>query len=377
MSRLRIPAELELVLLLAGGEERRARSRPRIRELLARTDFDLLERELSVRRILPLIGSRAIAEGDALVPDTFRDAVARSLAVDRARSLAFEWATRRVAGWLADAGISALPLKGPSLAAAVHGDVGMRATSDVDLLVPEDDLDRAAAHLVEQGFSAPSDTRRPNGLPDLHLVLPHADLPAVELHWRVHWYERAFSADMLARAEPGPDGLLRPDPDDLAASLLLFYSRDGFHGVRMAADIAAWWDDQDDMPEAFLEGHTRRYPELVPALTAAARVVERITGVPATGWLGSGASGGRRVDLATRLADWTQHGDRDQLRANISLIGGLLGPPGSGPDFIRRALLSYGSGPLERSAHAAKVSVRFGLALWHVRRNRSWAEKWR
>jgi hypothetical protein len=370
----RVPDDLEVVLLLAGGAERRSRSSSRIRELLAEADFDRLAAELAARRLLPLIGSRAIAAGGELVPQSFRDAVALALAAERANGLAFEWATRRVDGWLAAAGIRSLPLKGPALAAEIHDDVGMRSTSDVDVLVPEGELHRAAHVLVEHGFSPPTDLLRSDGLPDLHLVLQHPELPPVELHWRVHWYERAFSRDLLARAEPGPDGLLRPAPDDQAASLLLFYSRDGFHGVRQAADVAAWWDRRaGELSGAFLEGHTRRYPELVPALTAAARVVEEVTGTPATEWLGSGAGSGRRVDLATRLADWTQQGDREQLRANISLVRGLLGPPRSAPALVRRELWSFGAGPFQRAAHAAKTSARYALALWRVRGGRSWA----
>ena len=374
MTLARVPDDLELILLLAGGADRRAQLSSRIRELLAQADFDRFAAELAARRLLPLIGSRAIAVGGELVPRSFRDGVGRALAVERAKGLAFEWATRRVSAWLAAAGIRALPLKGPALAAEVHGDVGMRSTSDVDVLVSQGDLDRGAEVLVENGFSPPTDVRRANGLPDLHLVLDHPELPPVELHWRVHWYERAFSADVLARAAPGPDGLLRPAPDDLAASLLLFYARDGFHGVRQAADLAGWWDLRSgEMPEAFLEEHTRTYPELVPALTAAARVVEQVTGTPATEWLGSGARSGRRVDMAIRLADWTQQGDRDQLRANTSLVNGLLGPPSYGRAFAERELLSYGDSMLGHAAHVAKRFARYTLALWRVRGSRRWA----
>ena len=348
--------------------------RGRVRELLARVDFGRLERELDDRRLLPLIGSRAIEVGDELVPHGFRVAVGRSLAAGRAHGISIEWATRRVCASLEAAGIRALPLKGPTLAAEVHGDVGLRATSDVDLLVPPAQLDAAAELLVGEGFTPPRDVRRSNGLPDLHLVLTHPRLEQVELHWRIHWYETDFSAVMLARAAPGPDGLLRPTPEDLAASLLLFHQRDGFHGLRPAADLAAWWDrHRGELPPAFLEGHARRHPELRPALTAATRVVERVGGVPATAWIGECAAGGRRVDLAVRLADWAQQGDRDQLMANISLVGGLLGPPHSGRAFAQRELLSYGEGPRGRAAHAAKRCMRYVLALWHVRGRRSWA----
>ena len=199
-------------------------------------------------------------------------------------------------------------------------------------------------------------------------------MPEVELHWRVHWYERLFAADMLARAVPGDDGLLRADPRDLAASLLLFYARDGFHGMRLAADIAAWSDrHRASLEAAFLAGHARRYPELAPALTAAAYAAERLTGVPALEWLGDAAATSRRVELAVRLADWRQDRDRDQMAANISLVGGLLGPRGSAPDFARRELVPANNAPAATAAHALKMCSRYTLALWRVRGARTWA----
>jgi hypothetical protein len=363
-----------LVLLLAGGAARRSQLHARTRALLARADLDRLARDLADRRLLPLIGSRVLEAGDDLLPDSFRHAVRSAVAAARAQNLAVEWATRQIAGWLAADGIRALALKGPLLAEEAHGDLGLRHTADVDLLVAPADLDAAARTLVAHGFSEPTDVRRANGLPDLHLVLDHSGLPEVELHWRVHWDEQAFSADMLARAAPGPDGLLRAAPADLAASLLLFYARDGFHGLRVAADLAAWWDRHGhELPATFLEGHAERYPEIAPALSAAARVAERFVGVPATAWLGRRAVDGRRVALATRLADWAQHGEKDQLWANISLVGGLLGPRRSAPDFVRRELLSYGEGPAARATHLARRCARYALALWSVRGDRAWA----
>jgi hypothetical protein len=368
------PAELELVFLLAGCEARRDELRPRARELFARADFTRLQREFADRRLLPLMGTRALAVAGDLAPAGFRDVVERALATARAQGLAAEWGMRHVVDSLAEAGIATLPLKGPVLAVEAHGDVGLRETADVDVLVDRRALDRAVGVLVDDGYSPPTDARRQDGLPDLHFSLTHPRLPRVELHWRVHWYEQSFAGDMLAAATPGADGLLRPRPEDLAASLLLFYARDGFHGVRLAADIGAWWDRRGpELPPAFLEGHLDRYPELAPALTAAARAAEQVAGVAAVGWLGERAASGRRVAVATRLADWTQRGDRDQLMANMSLVGGLLGPRGSGREFARRELMPRDVGPAGRAVHAAKMLARYGLALWRVRGRRSWA----
>ena len=39
----------------------------------------------------------------------------------------------------------------------------------------------------------------------------HPSLPRVELHWRVHWYERRFAADALVRAQQSADGAAAAD----------------------------------------------------------------------------------------------------------------------------------------------------------------------
>ncbi|MEA2399508.1 MAG: hypothetical protein QOK25_3064 [Thermoleophilaceae bacterium] len=365
-------AALEPLILLAGCSARRSALTERIRAALSEADFTALAESLARRRLLPLIVTRALEAAGESCPPTFRAAVVAARREARARGLALELETRRLASRLDDHGIPALPLKGPLLAAEAHGDLGLRDTGDVDLLVSRERLAEAARLISGDAFDEPSDPLRENGLPDLHLALRRPDRPAVELHWRVHWYEEAFSEDMLARAEPGPDGLLRAQPDDLAASLLLYYARDGFYGVRMAADLAAWWDRRGGaLPPRFLEGHARHYPELGPALTASTVVLERLTGTPAREWLGDAAVRDHRgVALAERLADWDQAGDRDQLAANISLVDGLLGPRGSGRAFVRREL-SPRTG--STSQHAAKVLARYAIALWRVRGGRCWS----
>src|SRR4051812_27769998 len=331
--------ELEAIVLLAGCEGRRAERDARIRAVLARADFELLAGELRDRRLLGLIGSRAVATAGVAVPESFRRHVEEARTAARARSLAVEATTRRAVKLLERAGIPALPLKGPLLAADLHGDTALRETCDADLLVPQAELEPACWLLMNDGWLQPADRRRRGGVPDLHFALDHPSRPSVELHWRIHWYEGDFAAAMLAGARPGDDGLLRAQPTDLATSLLLYYARDGFHGVRLAADIAVFWDRHGaNLPPAFLTGHVRRYPRLRPALTAAAAAAERLTGAPVRSWLGE-VPMDRRAALAVRLADWSQAGERDQLAANISLVGGLLGPRSSVPDFVRRELV--------------------------------------
>lgn len=366
-------AALDVVFLLAGTVARRSALHERVRAELARTDFDGLSAALVDRRLLTLIGSRALEAGPDLCPPEFRDRVECGLRLARARALSIESETRSVVSRLAGEGIAALPLKGPLLAQEAHGDVGLRETDDVDLLVLPQHLERARCILVEDGYSDPSDPVRPNGLPDIHFAFKRHGRPSVELHWRVHWYEERFSQEMLERAKPGDDGLLRAEPQDLVAALLLFYARDGFHGLRLAADVAAWWDRHGDrMEPRFLEHHARHHPELRSALTAAATAVRRLTGAPAEEWLGAAPARGRRVELAARLADWTQAGDRDQLAANMSLVDGLLTPAGTTHLFARRHLVPRSGATLP---HAVKILARWAAGLWQLRGGRRWTRQ--
>jgi hypothetical protein len=366
---------IEIVYLLAGGAKRRAELLPRTRAALEHADYAWLARELANRRLLPLIGSRTVEAAPDLVPASFRDAVSAARAAARAHGMGLEVATARLVTALERTGIRVLALKGPHLANDAHGDLGLRETSDVDLLVDAGRIEDAVEVLNAHGYSPPTDVRRPNGLPDLHFELHHESQPSVDLHWRVYWYERAFSERLIARAERGRDGLLRAQPDDLVASLLLFYARDGFHGIRMAADIAGWWDRHGAaLAPGFLAAHATSFPQLAPALSAAATAVEQVTGTPASHWLGDSLRRPPRVAAAARLADWCQSGDRDQMSANISLVGELLRPPGSWREFARRELLLPGKGCVASSVHAAKVVARGAYGRWRVRGGRRWTE---
>ena len=93
-------------------------------------------------------------------------------------------------------------------------------------------------------ISPPTDYVQDSGLPLLHFVLVHerGELPPVELHWRVHWYEQRFARERLLPPTAGQEGQWRPAPADELTSLLLFYARDGFIDLRLATDLGAWWD---------------------------------------------------------------------------------------------------------------------------------------
>jgi Uncharacterised nucleotidyltransferase len=383
------PPEAELALLLAGTRHRREADAGRIRLLAAGMDEFAFAAVLAEQRMLLLAGTRLAAVAHDVLPPGFEARLAEAHAQARRGALLFAAAARHLADALEAAGIPGVELKGAALAADLHGDEALRAYTDIDLLVPAECLERAAAIAGSLGWTARVDPSGP-ALPPLHLALRHPQgaLPEVELHWRIHWYEPRFAAAALARSRV-VDGLRRLEPVDQLAALLLFYARDGFAGLRLAADLGAWWDRHGDAATpAALERLGQAHPELGEAWRAALTTVAPVVGLPAGAAPSALRPRSRRGALARRLRNWDLRGDTDQVHANVTLVDGLLTPrPGLGA-FARRHVLVpasyltdvYGVAPDAsvrasswRAWHAAKTGARYALALWGLRRGRSWS----
>lgn len=83
--------------------------------------------------------------------------------------------------------IAALPFKGPALALRAYGDLTLRDSCDLDLLIKAEDLEQAVATLVEAGFQLPCPltARRYQWLRkyEFELGLVGPDGLRLELHW--------------------------------------------------------------------------------------------------------------------------------------------------------------------------------------------------
>jgi hypothetical protein len=212
----------------------------------------------------------------------------------------------------------------------------------VDLLVRPAQLRDAVEILRRDGFAAPTDRTSGNGLPEIHFRLhdPKGALPAVELHWRIHWYEESFSHGLLQRSAAGQAGYRVARPADELAALLLFFARDGFMGLRQASDIAAWWDRFGaGLPPAGLQPIAERHPEIGHALATAALVADRLVGLPSAELWSERPALRRRSQTAARLANWNLAGSHDRKVTNYHLVDWLLSPPGGGRAALRRQVL--------------------------------------
>jgi Uncharacterised nucleotidyltransferase len=272
-------AHEELLLRLARSESERTLDRARIAELAATSDAHALRSSLEAQRLLPLFGRRLRdLAGDATPAELV---TAADVAFERARSVGRvgELALGHVLDALRDAGIRAAPLKGPRFAQETYGDVGLRISRDLDVLVEAGELAEAARIVTGLGWTPTEEVLEPNGLPLLHRALAHAArLPTVELHWRVHWYEDRFAQDALRRGVEESDQV-RLQPADELACLLLFAIRDAFSGLKLTVDAITWLERDTTGAAREIPRLQGEYPPLARALGLAAEHVERSSGI--------------------------------------------------------------------------------------------------
>lgn len=141
-------------------------------------------------------------DGDASV-----EAAARSVARELDHQAHLEMISR-IDRVFASAGIRAVTLKGALLAERLYPRPSTRGTTDIDLLVAEKDLDRAAESLGALGYSlstAPEEARFRRE--HHHVHMEHADALPLELHFHAY---RGFGsvlsgAELVARAVPFAD----------------------------------------------------------------------------------------------------------------------------------------------------------------------------
>ncbi len=278
-----LTAERELARLSVGTRARREAEGERLERLAGAVDWSALTQLLLAGRVLTMLGPRILAIGGERASDEFQAELAAALERGRHQEVLLQLAGGLAMDALASAGIRAAALKGPLLGAAIYGEPGRRPSSDADLLVPAEDLGRAVEVARELGYEGPIDRPMADGLPLLHFSLTHkgGELPPLELHWRIHWYERCFARERLLPPSPESPNDWRPGPEDELAALLLYYARDGFTGLRQACDLGTWWDQfGPELRDGALDETSAAYPELAPALTTALARAKSAVGLP-------------------------------------------------------------------------------------------------
>lgn len=334
-------AHARLVLVAISTRERRSASASRAALLANQVSLSALTSYVLGQRVSLVVPARLEELGLGTLARELEQQVAarrqQALADAKVRCVLTDGVVRR----LEEVGIPAISLKGVDLSHRLYGNSASRESRDIDVLVLPQHLERAAA-LAQREFSyaPPLDAVGPDGWPLLHYRMenPHG-WPSLELHWRVHWYECASGTHMLRRSAMTAGQRVMTPVDELA-SLLLFYARDGFVGIRDLAAIAAWWDRHGTaLSPSGLADFANAFPQLVPALRASAAVAAELAGLPLAPLKLDVHRATLRERRAAQLADPQPGSDTSRLLADVALVDLLLAPTLDLRAFARRQML--------------------------------------
>jgi hypothetical protein len=146
-------SDAEWELLLAACSDQSPEKLEQIRALLRspiRWDslFDLGEHH----GVLPLLYS-ALASIEGAVPSEFQLRLKQNFQINVHKAMRLSLELIRIVDHLAAKGVEVLPYKGLALAEAVYGDIALRQTGDIDLLIRARDLARVREAVRELGFT--------------------------------------------------------------------------------------------------------------------------------------------------------------------------------------------------------------------------------
>jgi hypothetical protein len=149
-------------------------------------DFSLLLSRASCHQISPLLYHHLKDFKDQVPPEVL-EKLKNSYLNNMVRSLRIFEEYKKVQALFNANGIDVVPLKGPVFAEIAYGDMGLRPTSDIDVLVHDRDVERAREVLMKNGYTERGGTPEYNlnyaRKYRIHMLFNSRFL--VELHWHV------------------------------------------------------------------------------------------------------------------------------------------------------------------------------------------------
>lgn len=196
----RIEREASLVAACAAGDL------DRVAELVeSPIDWNAIA-ELAARHgIEPLVAHGVLARRTEIIPPAVIFQMREELRRIAARGLQRAGELLRITAALEQAGVPAIPYKGPSLAQILYRNLGLRDSVDLDILVRKDQVPQARDVLFGLGYELPREmsaatfavTLRSN----CELLLVHPDGHLVELQWAFTPAYFSFPIDFAALFE--------------------------------------------------------------------------------------------------------------------------------------------------------------------------------
>ncbi|HEX2832684.1 MAG TPA: nucleotidyltransferase family protein [Thermoanaerobaculia bacterium] len=243
----------EYQMLLACARSRMDDRHARIIQELARGALDWKALLALARRhsLFPMLYRQLAAVAPRAVPPESLDRLKELYQGNAARNLFLLGELERVFRSLAEAGILAMPYKGPALAIAGYGDLSLRRFVDLDIIVQRNDVERAIATLTHLGYRLDptvTDAQLEFLIRTQHDLVFKRDEGRliVELHWEIASprFATELAAENLwrnATMQPiGASEMLTLAPEDMLLSLCVHGTKHLWERLAWVCDIAEW-----------------------------------------------------------------------------------------------------------------------------------------
>ncbi|WP_419872081.1 nucleotidyltransferase family protein [Candidatus Pristimantibacillus sp. PTI5] len=252
-------------------------------ELLQKADWDGFIELARHHRVFPTINRKLQELKSAEIPIFVKQMFHRDYYRNTLQMLALSGEMEQLAKTFSENGIRSLFLKGPVIAADLYGDVSLRTSCDLDLLIRIKDLDQAEELLLSLGYE--KDEYIVSVLKDWkwrhhHTTFLHPEKGIkVELHWRLNPApSKEPSFNQLWSRKRKSSLISRPifflGREDLFLFLVSHGARHGWSRLRWLLDIKQLVNQKLDWPKLIRLLHKHQYSHLGgQALILAARLL--------------------------------------------------------------------------------------------------------
>ncbi|MBO0602534.1 nucleotidyltransferase family protein [Sporosarcina sp. E16_3] len=159
------------------------------KELFAEIDWELFLKLARHHRIYPLIYSNLSKMDEKLIPSHVLHTLSQEYKENTFQMLNLSGEMERISQLFNENGIRSLFLKGPVIADAIFGDISLRTSKDLDILVPKLDVNKTEALLLSCGYER-EETRSPFKMDKWrshHVCYYHSQKRIqIEIHWRLY-----------------------------------------------------------------------------------------------------------------------------------------------------------------------------------------------
>jgi hypothetical protein len=214
----------------------------------AQLDWHRVEKLARSHGILPVVYEQLSTDEGSVPRDTHTSLQTASREIAQQNLFLLE-ETLSLIEYLGEHGVQAVPYKGPVLGATVYGDVSLRQSVDIDLLIRPGDMDMAEALLRERGYERPERERRverllgEQGLTHHRTFYRSEDRVRVDLHhrltaaWMVTELRMADLLDALESVEVHGHSVSVLEPENRLLALCVHGSKHRWERLEWLCDV--------------------------------------------------------------------------------------------------------------------------------------------